>query len=191
MTKGGQDRWFNISIKKLLGKNHIQSWEVVSSGLKEWIFQQLKDKRSRYSYRMCSHDPSMNDLHEILSKRGDQVIGGERCLENFGWSVNCSDFNESLLMWHIATDICYHDEVRKKDGIGKERYKQNCNDVSKFSTEVETLISGAEWESFRFKFKTQVSDVSVLYGGSMLAQPLQRLETKDSWENKQCSFHPQ
>ncbi|KAJ6741500.1 hypothetical protein OIU85_015674 [Salix viminalis] len=63
-----------------------------------------------------SPDPGSNDLHAILSERGDQVIGREKCLGNFGWSVKLPDFNESLLTWHIATDICYHDDVRKNGG---------------------------------------------------------------------------
>jgi hypothetical protein len=105
-----------ISLKKLLGKSHIHSWEDVGADLKDLIFQQLLDKRTRYSLRMRSHDPGMNDLHEILSERGDQVIGREGCLEKIGGSVKSSDFNQSLLTWHIATDICYHDDVRKKGG---------------------------------------------------------------------------
>ncbi|KAL3585067.1 hypothetical protein D5086_011934 [Populus alba] len=62
----------SISLKKLLGKSHIHSWEEVGADLKELIFQQLLDKRTRYSLRMRSHDPGRNDLHEILSERGDQ-----------------------------------------------------------------------------------------------------------------------
>jgi len=106
----------SISLKKLLGKSHIHSWADVGADLKDLIFQQLLDKRTRYSLRMRSHDPGMNDLHEILSERGDQVIGREGCLEKIGGSVKSSDFNQSLLTWHIATDICYHDDVRKKGG---------------------------------------------------------------------------
>jgi hypothetical protein len=88
----------------------------VGADLKDLIFQQLLDKRTRYSLRMRSHDPGRNDLLEILSERGDQVIGREGCLEKIGGSVKSSDFNESLLTWHIATDICYHDDVRKNGG---------------------------------------------------------------------------
>ncbi|KAJ6741390.1 hypothetical protein OIU85_015577, partial [Salix viminalis] len=62
------------------------------------------------------HDPGRNDLHEILSERGDEVIGRMKSLENFGWSVKFPDFNESLLAWHIATDICHHDDVRINGG---------------------------------------------------------------------------
>ncbi|CAK7345008.1 unnamed protein product [Dovyalis caffra] len=166
-----ESKWFNISIKKLLGKNHIQSWEVLSSGLKEWIFEQLKDKRSRYSYRMCNHDPGMNDLHEILSKRGDQVIGGERCLENFGWSVNCSDFNESLLMWHIATDICYHDEVPKKDGNANNVHP-NCK-MSSLETE-DGWENKRKWETISQVWVGMLTYVANHCGSKEHAQSLTR-----------------
>ncbi|KAJ6699237.1 hypothetical protein OIU79_012489 [Salix purpurea] len=102
----------SISLKKLLGKSNIQSLKDVGADLKDFIFQHLLDKRRRYNLRMLSHDPGRNDLHEILSERGDEVIGREESLENFGWSVKFTDFNESLLAWHIATDICHHDDVR-------------------------------------------------------------------------------
>ncbi|KAJ6380604.1 hypothetical protein OIU77_029492 [Salix suchowensis] len=109
----------SISLKKLLGKSNIQSSKVVGADLKKIIFQHLLDKRTRYNLRMRSHDPGSNDLHEILSERGDEVFGREESLENFGWSVKFPDFNESLLAWHIATDICYHDDVRINGGNAK------------------------------------------------------------------------
>ncbi|KAF9679387.1 hypothetical protein SADUNF_Sadunf06G0009900 [Salix dunnii] len=109
----------SISLKKLLGKNNIQSMEDVGAVLKDFIFQHLLDKRTRYNLRMRYSDPGRNELHEILSERGDQVIGREECLEIFGWSVKLPDFNESLLTWHIATDICYHDDVRNNGRVAK------------------------------------------------------------------------
>jgi len=115
----------SIFLKKLLGKSHIHSWGDVGADLKDLIFQQLLDKRTRYSLRMRSHDPGRNDLLEILSERGDQVIGREGCLEKIGGSVKSSDFNESLLTWHIATDICYHDDVRKND-VDSKNVHPNC-----------------------------------------------------------------
>lgn len=107
----------SISLKKLLGKNSIQSLEDVGDDLKDLIFQHLLDKRGRYKLMTRSPDPGSNDLHAILSERGDQVIGREKCLGNLGWSVKLPDFNDSLLTWHIATDICYHDDVRSRDAI--------------------------------------------------------------------------
>lgn len=95
---------------KLLG--NIQSWEVISDELKELIWKYLKDKRSRYSHEMPQPDPGMNDLKEILAERGDQVLKSMGCLQEFRWAVVEIDFHGSLLLWHIATDICYHDDIR-------------------------------------------------------------------------------
>ncbi|KAJ6980713.1 uncharacterized protein [Populus alba] len=95
---------------KLLG--NIQSWEVISDELKELIWKYLIDKRSRYGHEMPQPDPGMNDLKEILAERGDQVLKSMGCLEEFRWAVVEIDFHGSLLLWHIATDICYHDDIR-------------------------------------------------------------------------------
>ncbi|XP_011040249.1 PREDICTED: uncharacterized protein LOC105136553 [Populus euphratica] len=101
-----------VCFLKLIGKDNIQSWEVISEELKELIWEYLKDKRSRYSHEMPQPDPGMNDLKEILAERGDQVLKSMGCLEEFRWAVVEIDFHGSLLLWHIATDICYHDDIR-------------------------------------------------------------------------------
>jgi hypothetical protein len=100
-----------VCFLKLIGED-IQSWEVISDELKELIWEYLKDKRSRYSHEMPQPDPGMNDLKEILAERGDHVLKSMGCLEEFRWAVVEIDFHGSLLLWHIATDICYHDDIR-------------------------------------------------------------------------------
>jgi hypothetical protein len=100
-----------VCFLKLIGED-IQSWEVISDELKELIWEYLKDKRSRYSHEMPQPDPGMNDLKEILAERGDHVLKKMGCLEEFRWAVVEIDFHGSLLLWHIATDICYHDDIR-------------------------------------------------------------------------------
>jgi hypothetical protein len=101
-----------VCFLKLIGKDNIQSWEVISDELKALIWEYLKDKRSRYSHEMPQPDPGMNDLKEILAERGDHVLKSMGCLEEFRWAVVEIDFHGSLLLWHIATDICYHDDIR-------------------------------------------------------------------------------
>ena len=100
-----------VCFLKLIGED-IQSWEVISDELKALIWEYLKDKRSRYSHEMPQPDPGMNDLKEILAERGDHVLKSMGCLEEFRWAVVEIDFHGSLLLWHIATDICYHDDIR-------------------------------------------------------------------------------
>ncbi|XP_061954810.1 uncharacterized protein LOC133677004 [Populus nigra] len=101
-----------VCFLKLIGKDNIQSWDVISDELKELIWEYLIDKRSRYSHEMPQPDPGMNDLKEILAERGDYVLKKMGYLEEFRWAVVELDFHGSLLLWHIATDICYHDDIR-------------------------------------------------------------------------------
>ncbi|KAJ6967642.1 hypothetical protein NC653_035765 [Populus alba x Populus x berolinensis] len=97
---------------KLLGKDKIQSWELISDELKEKIWEYLLDKRLRYGHQMPHPDPGLNDMTEILAERGDQVLKSMGCSEElFHRSVVEIDFHGSLLLWHIGTDICYHDDI--------------------------------------------------------------------------------
>ncbi|KAJ6756740.1 hypothetical protein OIU79_029011 [Salix purpurea] len=105
-----------VCFLKLIGKNNIQRWEVISDELKGLIWEYLLDKRSRYSHEMPDPDPGMNDLKEILAERGDQVLKSMGYLEISRTAVVGLDFHGSLLLWHIATDICYHDDIRQNKG---------------------------------------------------------------------------
>ncbi|KAB5518967.1 hypothetical protein DKX38_023286 [Salix brachista] len=105
-----------VCFLKLIGKNNIQRWEVISDELKELIWKYLLDKRSRYSHEMPDPDPGMNDLKEILAERGDQVLKSMGYLEISRTAVVGLDFHGSLLLWHIATDICYHDDIHQNKG---------------------------------------------------------------------------
>ncbi|KAG5252465.1 DUF594 family protein [Salix suchowensis] len=105
-----------VCFLKLIGKNNIQRWEVISDELKELIWKYLLDKRSRYSHEMPDPDPGMNDLKEILAERGDQVLKSMGYLEISRTAVVGLDFHGSLLLWHIATDICHHDDIHQNKG---------------------------------------------------------------------------
>ncbi|KAF9587744.1 hypothetical protein IFM89_004721 [Coptis chinensis] len=75
------------------------SYELVDTSLKHFIFTELKRKSK-----------SANDSKSIkmlCSCRGSWVLEDRGYQNQLGWSVD-SEFDESLLLWHIATDICYN-----------------------------------------------------------------------------------
>ncbi|XP_044469676.1 uncharacterized protein LOC123198935 [Mangifera indica] len=85
-------------IKKVLHKYWYLTWEDINDELQNMIFEQLLKKRSEleaegFDVKLCK---------KILARRGDN------CLEKLRWSTIDVDFDHSLLLWHIATDICYH-----------------------------------------------------------------------------------
>ncbi|TXG68337.1 hypothetical protein EZV62_003272 [Acer yangbiense] len=52
---------------------------------------------------------------KLLEHRGDNVIEKRYGpLHQFRWSINDVEFDHSLLLWHIATDLCYNSEDTNK-----------------------------------------------------------------------------
>ncbi|KAJ6756742.1 hypothetical protein OIU79_029012 [Salix purpurea] len=140
-----------------------------------------EDKRSRYSHEMPDPDPGMNDLKEILAERGDQVLKSMGCLEISRTAVVGLDFHGSLLLWHIATDICYHDDIHQNKGIGEARYKQTGIQLAKFSGRWRAEAPGHHWRSEEFLKEIQEHDksnVSMLHDACKLANELQHLENE-------------
>jgi hypothetical protein len=100
------------------GKWNIHSRVDVDEVLKELIFKQVKDKRSRY-------DPDTIDfltLLKLLEERGNNALQRYDCFDKLGWSVTHVEFSQSLLIWHVATLVCYIDDSQN-NSFAKER---NC-----------------------------------------------------------------
>jgi hypothetical protein len=96
----------------LLGlKGHWDSWMYirhvqVSPELKVLVFRELKDKTvsivEAESYRKFSNH------------RGQWALQCKGYYRELGWSVEV-EFDESILLWHIATDLCFYSDVDYKD----------------------------------------------------------------------------
>ncbi|KAM4130133.1 hypothetical protein ACJW30_01G077900 [Castanea mollissima] len=84
-------------------KTFEKSWYTyrceISPKLKGWIFQHFLKK------------PDDNNTSSLCSARGNLVFKNyiekyERSL-SFNWTTEV-EFDQSILIWHIATDLCYH-----------------------------------------------------------------------------------
>ncbi|XP_057744620.1 uncharacterized protein LOC130962417 [Arachis stenosperma] len=86
-----------------------RTWEDADADLKQFIFKHLTQKQELYKEQGFDY----NFLKKLLSYKGDNA---SISIKNIGWSVEV-EFGHSLLIWHIATDICYHSrtEESKKD----------------------------------------------------------------------------
>ncbi|CAM0883235.1 unnamed protein product [Alopecurus aequalis] len=99
-------------ILRLLGlKGHWDSWLYiwhidVSSELKTSVFRELKDKAvsvvDTESYRKFSNH------------RGQWALQCKGYYKELGWSVEV-EFDESILLWHIATDLCLYSDDNSHD----------------------------------------------------------------------------
>lgn len=85
--------------------------ERISDELKVFIFKELKTKSEMAD--------DLETSKEICSSRGDWVLRIEGCSILLPYIVDV-DYDESLLLWHIATELCYNDELEKNKGDLKD-----------------------------------------------------------------------
>ncbi|MED6126868.1 hypothetical protein PIB30_082637 [Stylosanthes scabra] len=76
-----------------------RTWKDADTNLKHVIFTHLKKKQDHYYRQRFDY----NYLKKLLSYRGENAL----TRSNIKWSVEV-EFGHSLLIWHIATDLCYH-----------------------------------------------------------------------------------
>ncbi|CAJ1976613.1 unnamed protein product [Sphenostylis stenocarpa] len=138
---------------KLFKKFYHQKPENVPDELKKLIFIQLLEK--------SRNAKDMKECKILCGRRGDWVLDGWKC-DSIKWSTTELEFDESLLLWHIATDLCYHSdedcaELRSyrlskmlsdymlyllikcpfmlPTGIGQIRFEDTCAEVSQLLQE--------------------------------------------------------
>lgn len=94
----------------------------VQDKLKAFIFDQVKEKEGilnqeeeenalleRAQENWATGIP-VNCSKPFVDCRGDWVLEKEGVDDFLGWSFQGKDFDESLLLWHIATDLCFRQE---------------------------------------------------------------------------------
>ncbi|KAJ6733843.1 hypothetical protein OIU74_005602 [Salix koriyanagi] len=112
-------RRFSI-VEQLEQQRYLTNVEVTGS-LKEWVFNHFKKKLNKIqqetelgSYNIGSLDTARGNL--VLQKYGHSGLN---------WSIEEVEFDRSILIWHIATEICCNledsadDIIRSKHHISK------------------------------------------------------------------------
>ncbi|KAL5195580.1 hypothetical protein HKD37_20G057409 [Glycine soja] len=77
-----------------------QDQETVPEKLKELIFEHIREKSKGAKHiKACKN---------FCARRGDQVLNKWKC-RSIAWSTEV-EFDQSLLIWHIATDLCCYSD---------------------------------------------------------------------------------
>ncbi|GLT41843.1 hypothetical protein SLA2020_158770 [Shorea laevis] len=112
-----RSRWRTIvrffDTEDILGKLVLTSWEEVNPEVRNFIHHHLVKKQSKY----CRGGFQYKDHSNLLSKKGDGVLETHNLLDEFGWSITGLEFNHSLLIWHIAADLLFHDDLRRYSAV--------------------------------------------------------------------------
>ncbi|KAH7528979.1 hypothetical protein FEM48_Zijuj05G0134900 [Ziziphus jujuba var. spinosa] len=104
------EKWpFSDRVISKLDKDHIfwyfTSVEKKIEELQCLIFGELKEK---------SLDPS--DAMKACSHRGDWALLRSKSYVKLQWSINEFHYAESLILWHLATELCYQDNDHTDTG---------------------------------------------------------------------------
>ncbi|CAL5344832.1 unnamed protein product [Camellia sinensis] len=91
--------WFGLT-NMLDGLKYVETVSFTNE-LRDHIFEELKMKS------VMADD--LETAKEIYSARGDWVLRFESCNDLLPW-INEVDFDESLVLWHIATELCLNAE---------------------------------------------------------------------------------
>ncbi|KAK4857350.1 hypothetical protein QYF36_027115 [Acer negundo] len=96
-------------LDKLREKHRYKTYEAVPKNLKEFIFKHVDNKYSQFKEKPGTNT-SIRDLY--AQPVGSVVLEKYKLLDHKEWS-NKIEFDQSILIWHIATDLCCIDQDSK------------------------------------------------------------------------------
>ena len=83
--------------------------------LKKMIFEQLQKK--------SKHTPGIKEAKELCADRGKRTLEEMKCFSTLHWSIQ-GEFDECILVWHLATDLCYDTDLNKKSSPAKNSNRE-------------------------------------------------------------------
>lgn len=100
-----------LNLTSILNGISYVHYKEFTTKLRDHIFEELKLK--------CQVAEELDTAKEASAARGDWVLRMEPDCNDLLHYVEAVDYDKSLLLWHIATELCLHDEERG-DGAAKD-----------------------------------------------------------------------
>lgn len=101
--------------------NLKETWDLVctrrikvSGTVKELIFDELKEKAQNNGKDSAGYK-------RFNTFRGEWILQLKGYRTTLGWSIDEVEFDESILLWHIATDLCYYTDTERGDADSNQR----------------------------------------------------------------------
>ncbi|XP_061952748.1 uncharacterized protein LOC133675402 isoform X2 [Populus nigra] len=93
----------------------------MNGDLQHFIFGHLLKKAEKMKEDFDLIDK--NHRSKIIGQRGDGVLEREGLLRDYKWCTTEVEFSRSILVWHLATEICYVKDARN---VPKEYETSRC-----------------------------------------------------------------
>ncbi|KAF9668119.1 hypothetical protein SADUNF_Sadunf15G0095300 [Salix dunnii] len=103
-------------IDEMMRRMHVNQKDL-NGELHEFIFKHLRKKAETMKEDFNFFDKKTRS--KIIGQRGDGVLEREGLLKNYKWCTTKEEFSRSIVVWHLATEICYG--VDKDDASNASR----------------------------------------------------------------------
>ncbi|KAL3720509.1 hypothetical protein ACJRO7_005340 [Eucalyptus globulus] len=100
-----------------LEKNFYINYKVFNSNIKEWTFDHM---RKRVDY-LEQNDKLKSGLMSLKLEVSEVLIRSNN--GHLNWSVIDKEFDQSILLWHIATELCHYKDHDNRQGENPEHIK--------------------------------------------------------------------
>ncbi|KAJ6869460.1 hypothetical protein NC651_034257 [Populus alba x Populus x berolinensis] len=121
--ESGPYRCFKLlGIDEMMRQMHVNR-KYLNEELQGLIFEHLREKAWKIKEDLNVFDKNLRS--KIIGQRGDGVLEREGLLKEYKWCTTEVEFSRSILVWHLATDICYRAD---EDGssVSKEDEASRC-----------------------------------------------------------------
>uniref|UniRef100_A0A2K1XLL1 DUF4220 domain-containing protein n=1 Tax=Populus trichocarpa TaxID=3694 RepID=A0A2K1XLL1_POPTR len=93
-----------LGIDEMMRQMNVNRKDM-NGGLQDFIFGHLQKNSLKIKEYFNFIDK--NFRIKIIGQRGDGVLEREGLLQDLKWSTTEVEFSRSILVWHLATEICY------------------------------------------------------------------------------------
>ncbi|XP_061953118.1 uncharacterized protein LOC133675682 [Populus nigra] len=167
-----------LGIDEMMRQMHVNRKDL-NVDLQGFIFGHLRKKAQKIKEDL--HVCDMNHRSKIIGQRGDGVLEREGLLRDYKWCTTEVEFSRSILVWHLATDICYLVDMKEADAYLNK-------DGSNVSTEYETSRCLSEYMMYLLVIRPSM--LSKGFGDEAYQRTLQGLrDQKDHGDDYDVEVH--
>ncbi|KAK3410712.1 hypothetical protein EUGRSUZ_J02718, partial [Eucalyptus grandis] len=96
-----------------LEKNFCIDYKVFKTNMKEWILGHMRD-----TVKYMEEDRYKSGLTSLKLETSEVLKRSNH--DHLNWSVKNMEFDQSILVWHIATELCHYNDHGRRQGQRSE-----------------------------------------------------------------------
>ncbi|KAG5232827.1 Polysulfide reductase chain [Salix suchowensis] len=107
-----------VGVDEMMRQMHVNR-KGLNGGLQKFIFEHLLKKAKKMKENFNLFDKNLRS--KIIGQRGDGVLEREGLLKNFKWCTTEVEFSRSILVWHVATEICSRNDKDASNYVSRSK----------------------------------------------------------------------